>query len=62
METTSLRPKITGFAKLQAEFSDMFLPLPGHTYLTEHHIETAPGMVVCSCPYHLPKHKKGGLG
>ncbi len=36
----------------------MFSPLPGRTNLIQHHIETEPGVVVCSRPYHLPEHKK----
>ncbi|KAL7838516.1 hypothetical protein AOLI_G00269200 [Acnodon oligacanthus] len=42
-------------ARLQMEFSDVFSPLSG---LIEHHIETPPGMVTHSRPYHLPEHKK----
>ncbi|KAL7889579.1 hypothetical protein AOLI_G00018370 [Acnodon oligacanthus] len=45
-------------ARLQTEFSDVFSPLPGRTDLIEHHIETPPGVVVCSWPYRLPEHKK----
>lgn len=47
---------------LQGEFSDIFLHLPRHTDLIEHHTETSPGVVVRSHPYHLPEHKKCGLG
>lgn len=36
----------------------MFSPLPGHTNLIQHHIETEPGVVVCSRPYRMPEHKK----
>lgn len=53
-----LLSKITDIAKLQVTFSDMFLPLPGHTHLIEHHIEILLGVVVCSCTYYLHKHKK----
>lgn len=36
----------------------MFSPLSRHINLIEHHTETPPGVVVCSCPHHRRKHKK----
>ncbi len=45
-------------ARLQTEFADVFLPLPGRTNLIQHHIEMEPGVVVHSRPYRLPEHKK----
>lgn len=48
--------------QVQAKFSDMFLPLPGHINLIEHHTETPWGVVVCSWPYLLPKHKNRWCG
>ncbi len=45
-------------AKAQAEFADVFSPLPGRTNLIQHHIEMEPGMVVRSRPYRLPEHRK----
>ncbi len=50
--------QLTDLAKLQADFADVFSPLPGRTDLIQHHIETIPGEVAHSCPYCLPKHKK----
>ncbi len=50
--------QLTDVAKLQAEFADVFSPLPGRTNLIQHHIETELGMVVRSRPYRLPEHKK----
>ncbi|KAI7808673.1 hypothetical protein IRJ41_011194 [Triplophysa rosa] len=50
--------QLTDIAKLQAEFADVFSPLPGRTKLIQHHIETVPGVVVRSRPYRLPEHKK----
>ncbi len=50
--------QLTDVAKLQAEFADVFSPLPGRTNLIQHHIETEPGLVVRSRPYRLPEHKK----
>ncbi len=48
----------TDVSRLQAEFADVFSPLPGLTNLIQHHIETEPCMVVHSWPYRLPEHKK----
>lgn len=45
-------------AKLQAEYSNVFSPLLGHTSLLEHHIEMPSGVVVCSHCHRLPEHKK----
>ncbi len=50
--------QLTDVARLQAEFADVFSPLPGRTNLIQHHIETGPGMVVRIRPYRLPEHKK----
>ncbi|XP_048039104.1 uncharacterized protein LOC125263947 [Megalobrama amblycephala] len=50
--------QLTDLSKLQAEFADVFSPLPGRTNLIQHHIETEPGVVVRSRPYRLPEHKK----
>ncbi len=50
--------QLVDLAKLQANFSDVFSPLPGHTALIQHHIETIPGEMAHSCPYRLPEHKK----
>ncbi|XP_057201512.1 uncharacterized protein LOC130561305 [Triplophysa rosa] len=50
--------QLTDVARLQAEFADVFSPLPGRTNLIQHHIETEPGIVVRSRPYRLPEHKK----
>ncbi|XP_051724240.1 uncharacterized protein LOC127498671 isoform X1 [Ctenopharyngodon idella] len=50
--------QLTDLTKLQAEFADVFSPLPGRTNLIQHHIETEPGVVVSSRPYRLPEHKK----
>ncbi len=50
--------KPTDVSRLQAEFADVFSPLPGLTNLIQHHIETEPCMVVHSWPYRLPEHKK----
>uniref|UniRef100_A0A8C2BR64 Gypsy retrotransposon integrase-like protein 1 n=1 Tax=Cyprinus carpio TaxID=7962 RepID=A0A8C2BR64_CYPCA len=50
--------QLTDLTKLQAEFADVFSPLPGRTNLIQHHIETEPGVVVRSRPYRLPEHKK----
>ncbi|XP_061920399.1 uncharacterized protein LOC133661276 [Entelurus aequoreus] len=45
-------------ANLQQHFADVFSPLPGRTNLTQHHIETNPGVTVRSRPYRLPEHKR----
>ncbi|XP_061882691.1 uncharacterized protein LOC133633906 isoform X2 [Entelurus aequoreus] len=45
-------------ATLQQRFADVFSPLPGRTNLTQHHIETSPGVTVRSRPYRLPEHKR----
>ncbi len=59
LERDHLSPsQLTDVAKLQAKFSDVFSPLPGRTNLIQHHIETEPGIVVCSLPYRFPEHKK----
>ncbi len=50
--------QLTDLAQLQADFADVFSPLPGRTDLVQHHIETLPGEVARSRPYRLPKHKK----
>ncbi len=50
--------QLTDVARLQKEFADVFSPLPGRTNLIQHHIETEPGVVVRSRPYHLPEHTK----
>ncbi|XP_067306043.1 uncharacterized protein [Pseudorasbora parva] len=50
--------QLTDLTTLQAEFTDVFSPLPGRTNLIQHHIETEPGVVVRSRPYRLPEHKK----
>ncbi len=50
--------QLTDVAKLQAEFADVFSPLPGRTDLIHHYIETIPGEVARSHPYRLPEHKK----
>ncbi len=50
--------QLTDLAQLQADFADVFSHLPGCTDLVKHHIETLPGEVARSRPYHLPKHKK----
>ncbi len=34
--------QLADLAKLQAEFADVFSPLPGRTDLMQHHIETLP--------------------
>lgn len=44
-------------ASLQEKCSGVFLPLPSHSYITEHHTETCPGVVACTCLYRLPEHK-----
>ncbi|XP_061833118.2 uncharacterized protein [Nerophis lumbriciformis] len=45
-------------ATLPQRFADVFSPMPGHTNLTQHHIETSPGMTGRSRPYRLPEHKR----
>ncbi len=50
--------QLTDLAQLQADFADVFSPLPGRTDLVQHHIETLPGEVARSRPYRLPEHKK----
>ncbi len=40
--------QLTDVARLQTEFTDVFLPLPGRTNLIQHHIGTEPGVVVRS--------------
>ncbi len=50
--------QLTDVARLQKEFADVFLPLPGRTNLLQHHIETEPGVEVRSRPYRLPEHKQ----
>ncbi len=50
--------QLADLAKLQADFADVFSPLPGRTDLVQHHIETRPGEVVRSRSYRLPEHKK----
>ncbi len=50
--------QLTDVAKLQAEFADVFSPLPGRTDLIHYHIKTIPGEVARSRPYRLPEHKK----
>ncbi len=50
--------QLTDLAQLQADFADVFSPLPGRTDLAQHHIETLPGEVARSRPYRLPEHKK----
>ncbi len=46
--------QLTDLAQLQADFADVFSPLPGRTDLVKHHIETLPREVA----YRLPEHKK----
>ena len=48
----------TVLAELQRRFADLFSPLPGHTSLIHHHIETTPGVSVRTRPYRIPEHKK----
>ena len=43
---------------LQRRFADVFSPLPGRTPLITHHIETQPGLTVCTRPCRLPIHKQ----
>ena len=43
----------TDLAYLQKRFADVFSPLPGHTHLINHRIET-----VRTRPYRLPEHKR----
>ncbi len=50
--------QLADLAKLQAEFADVFSPLPGRTDLMQHHFETLPREVARSRPYQLPEHKK----
>uniref|UniRef100_A0A8C1LM62 Gypsy retrotransposon integrase-like protein 1 n=1 Tax=Cyprinus carpio TaxID=7962 RepID=A0A8C1LM62_CYPCA len=50
--------QLTDIKSIQAEFADVFSPLPGRTNLIQHHVETEPGVVVRSRPYRLPEHKK----
>ncbi len=50
--------QLTDLAQLQADFADVFSPLPGHTDLVQHHIEILPGDLARSRPYRLPEHKK----
>ncbi len=50
--------QLADLAKLQADFADVFSPLPGRTDLVQHHIEARPGGVARSRPYRLPEHKK----
>ncbi|KAG1928644.1 interferon-induced very large GTPase 1-like [Pimephales promelas] len=50
--------QLTDIKRVQAEFSDVFSPLPGRTNLIQHHVETDPGVVVRCRPYRLPEHKK----
>ncbi len=50
--------QLADLAKLQADFADVFSPLPGRTDLVQHHIETLPGEVARSLPHRLPEHKK----
>ncbi len=50
--------QLTDLAQVQADFSDVFSPLPGRTDLMQHHIEALPGEVARSRPYRLPEHKK----
>ncbi|XP_061833116.2 uncharacterized protein [Nerophis lumbriciformis] len=49
-------------ATLPQRFADVFSPMPGHTNLTQHHIETSPGVTVKSRPYRLPEHKRKVVG
>ncbi len=37
--------QLADLAQLQADFVDVFSPLPGRTDLVQHHIETLPGKV-----------------
>ncbi|XP_056627068.1 retrovirus-related Pol polyprotein from transposon 412 isoform X1 [Triplophysa dalaica] len=50
--------QLTEVAKWQADFADVFSPLPGRTNLIEHHIETKLDVIIRSRPYRLPEHKK----
>ncbi len=50
--------QLADVAKLQAEFADVFPPLPGRTNLIQHHIETEPGVLIRRRRYRLPEHKK----
>ncbi len=50
--------QLADLAKLQADFADVFSPLPGRTNLVQHHVETLPGEVARSRPFRLPEHKK----
>ncbi len=50
--------QLADLAKLQAEFADVFSPLPSRTDLIQHHIKTLPREVARSRPYRLPEHKK----
>ncbi len=47
---TSRRAQLTDLAQLQADFADVFSPLPGRTDLVQHHIATLPGGVARSAP------------
>ena len=50
--------QLTDIKTVQAEFADVFSPLPGRTDIIQHHVETEPGVVIRSRPYRLPEHKK----
>ena len=50
--------QLTDIKSIQADFADVFSPLPGRTNLIQHHVETEPGVVVRSRPYRLLEHKK----
>ena len=43
---------------LQQHFADVFSPLPGHTKLIQHQVETSPGVTVRPRLCRLPEHKR----
>ncbi len=48
----------TDLAQLQADFADVFSPLPGRTDLVQHHIETLPGRWHAAVPIAFPNTRK----
>lgn len=44
-------------AVLQQRFADIFYPVTGFANIMQQHIETQPGVMVCSQPYQLPEHE-----
>ncbi len=53
--------QLTDLARLQADFADVFSPLPGRTDLVQHHIERSPGRWRAAAPIAFRTQEKCSL-